>query len=85
MAAGHRNDDTKIATKKEKLMLIIPSKSIKEPIVHEIGHKFGLITNILYAEVKDGFGGIIVFEVDGENENIEKAKDFLISKKVKVL
>lgn len=75
----------KESTVKEKLVLIVPNDSVKDPIVHEIGHKFSLITNLMHAEVRDGFGGIIVFEIVGERSNIEKAKDFLISRKIKVI
>lgn len=69
----------------ERWTLLVPEKLVQDPIIHEIGHKFSIITNIIYAEVKTEFGGIMVIEIDGEKENLTKAEEFLSAKKIKVI
>lgn len=69
----------------EKLTLIIPVSFVQNPIVHEIGHKFGIVTNLLYADIKEGFGGILIFKATGEKSDMDKMRDFLLSKNIKVI
>lgn len=81
MAAGHGND----GIKKEKWHLEIPEGLIKDPIVYEIGHKFSLITNIEKANIENGGLGIIMLEISGDRNNLDKAEYFLIGKGIKIV
>lgn len=69
----------------ETWVLLMPEEAVQDPIIHEIGHKFSVVTNIRHAEIKIGFGGIIVFEVEGDRDNLLKAEEFLSAKKIKVI
>jgi ABC-type methionine transport system ATPase subunit len=68
---------------KRKVKLTFPEELIKEPVIYKLGHEFKIITNILQANVtKDS--GWVVLEIDGANNEIDKAIDSLRDKGVKV-
>lgn len=69
---------------KERWHLEVPEKLIKDPIVYEIGHKFSLITNIEKAGIENGELGIIILEISGDKNNLDKAEYFLTEKGVKI-
>lgn len=60
-----------------------PARLITRPIVHELGHKFKLITNVRQASVTSEVG-IVSLEIDGEREEIKKAIEWLEEMGVKV-
>ncbi len=60
-----------------------PARLITRPIVHEMGHKFKLVTNVRQASVTSEVG-IVSLEIDGEREEIKKAIEWLEEMGVKV-
>ena len=68
---------------REKIYLTYPPNLIKEPIIYELGRKFGLMTNIRGANVSDEMG-LVALELDGTREEIERAIEWLRSKGVTV-
>lgn len=60
-----------------------PARLITRPIVHELGHKFQLVTNVRQASVTSEVG-IVSLEIDGEREEIKKAIEWLEEMGVKV-
>lgn len=66
-----------------KIYLTYPPNLIKEPIIYELGRKFGLKTNIRGANVSDQMG-LVALELDGAREDIEQAIEWLRSKGVTV-
>ncbi len=65
-----------------RFYLTFSSELIKKPIIHEIGHKFKIVTNIRTASVSDELG-LVALEMIGEYDEIEKAASYL--KKIGVL
>jgi ABC-type methionine transport system ATPase subunit len=58
-------------------------KLVTQPIVFELGHKFKVVTNIRQASVDEEIG-IVSVEIDGEEEEIERAIAWLEQMGVKV-
>ena len=77
-AKGARAGDVR-----EKIYLTYPPDLIKEPIIYELGRKFGLMTNIRGANVSDEMG-LVALELDGAREEIDQAIEWLRSKGVTV-
>jgi len=55
-----------------RLWLMYPPRSIKRPLIWELGHKFPLVTNIRQASVTDDIG-IVCLELDGPRDAIKAA------------
>jgi len=49
---------------------------IKQPVVYNIGHRFGLVTSIRSANVSENVGWVTL-EIDGEEEEYSKALNYL--------
>jgi molybdopterin synthase sulfur carrier subunit len=56
---------------RRRATLTFPPKMIKQPIVYNIGHRFGLVTSIRSANVSENVGWVTL-EIDGEEENIQR-------------
>ena len=56
---------------------------IKEPIIHNLGLQFNIITNILRADVSADRGWVIL-ELEGEERDIEQGISWVTSKGVRV-
>lgn len=56
---------------------------IKEPLIYQLGHEFGVITNIRMADV-DTQVGWVVLALEGDAEEIQRALDWVRSKGVRV-
>ncbi len=56
---------------------------VTQPIVFELGHKFKVVTNIRQASVDEEIG-IVSVEIDGAEEEIERAIAWLEEMGVKV-
>lgn len=66
-----------------RLQLIYPEEKVKEPILCMVCKNFDLVVNIRTARVtKDT--GILTVEIDGEEEEIERALKFMEEKGVLV-
>jgi molybdopterin synthase sulfur carrier subunit len=53
-----------------------PPKLIKEPVIHDIGRRFKLVTKIRSANVSENVGWVTL-EIDGEETEYSKALDYL--------
>jgi len=68
---------------KHRLMLTFPEELIRDPIIHNLGQQFNIITNILRADVTEERGWVVL-ELDGKNEDIEAGITWVISRGVRV-
>ena len=67
----------------KRLWLTYPKKTIQQPVIYELGHRFPVITNIRQASVTEEVG-IVSLELVGERAEIKKAIKWLESLGVKV-
>ena len=68
---------------KRKVILTFAEELIREPIIHNLGQEFNIVTNILRAEVTEDRGWMVL-ELDGKDEDIEAGTAWVISKGVRV-
>lgn len=68
---------------KQRVMLTFPEELLREPIIHNLGQQFNLVTNILRADVTEDRGWVVL-ELDGKDEDIETGTAWVISKGVRV-
>ena len=68
---------------KRRLMLTFSEELIRDPIIHNLGQQFNIVTNILRADVTEDRGWVLL-EVDGKNEDIEAGITWVISRGVRV-
>ena len=68
---------------KQRVMLTFPEELLREPIIHNLGQQFNLVTNILRADVTEDRGWVVL-ELDGKDEEIETGTAWVISKGVRV-
>ncbi len=66
-----------------KLHLTFTGELVKQPVIHEIGRKFRVVTNIRRANVTETEGWVDL-ELSGEPEELQKALDALRQRGVKV-
>ncbi len=60
-----------------------PEEVIREPIIHNLGQQFHLVTNILSANITENTGWITL-ELSGTEEDIGNGIDWVTSKGVRV-
>jgi ABC-type methionine transport system ATPase subunit len=65
-----------LGMKTQRLELVFPEKLIKKPIIYQLVKEYDVIPNIRRASVDETFGQIIM-ELSGEDENLERAYEFL--------
>ena len=68
---------------KKQVMFTFPEEIIKEPIIHNLGQQFNVITNIYRADVTEDRGWIVL-DLEGEEEDIEEGIAWAMSKGVRV-
>jgi hypothetical protein len=68
---------------KRGVKFTFPPELIKEPIIHNLGQQFRVVTNIRRADV-NGDKGWVVLELEGEEEDIERGIAWVTSKGVRV-
>ena len=56
---------------------------VKEPLLYLLARKFDVMTNIRGASITDE-GGFVVLEVEGEENVIQEAVDYLVEQGIKV-
>lgn len=66
-----------------RLWLMYPARLITRPVLHELGHKFAVVTNVRQASVTEEIG-IVSIELDGEREEIKRAIAWLEELGIKV-
>ncbi len=68
---------------KRQLDLIFPEELVKKPVIWEMSKKFDVIFNIRRARVTETTGELVI-ELDGENEILDGAIEWLRKKGIKV-
>ncbi len=68
---------------KKKVYLTYPKEKIRDPLLHKCGQLYKVVTNIRQASISDKVG-LIAIELEGDNEEIDKAIQFFIDNGVKV-
>jgi len=71
--------------KKERFTLIFSPESYSKPITYHLVKLFDLRINILRAEVTPGEEGHLLMELEGEDENILQALQFLRDEQIKAI
>ncbi|MCB9933172.1 MAG: NIL domain-containing protein [Planctomycetes bacterium] len=66
-----------------KLTLSFPQKLIREPILHNISTRFGVMFNISRANVTEE-QGFLELSLEGDTEALEKALEYLRSRGVTI-
>jgi ferredoxin len=67
-----------------KVILRFPSDIINEPIVCQLAVKYGLVFNILRADINPDEEGILILELSGSPENYEQGLAYLKQNQVLV-
>ena len=68
---------------KRRIMCTFPEELIKEPIIHNLGQQFKVVTNIHRADVSENKGWVVL-ELEGEEKEIEDGIAWMTSKGVRV-
>ena len=68
---------------KQRVRFTFSEETIAEPIIHNLGQQFNIITNIRQADLTEDRGWIVL-EIDGEDKDIEDGIAWVISKGVRV-
>jgi ABC-type methionine transport system ATPase subunit len=66
-----------------RVRLTFARELVTEPVIHEVGKRFEVVTNIRRADVTHD-AGWVVLELTGEDAELERAVDFLTSRGVRV-
>jgi hypothetical protein len=56
---------------------------VQEPVIHTLGQRFGVVTNIRRASV-DERAAWIILEMDGPDDRVDRAVDWLAEQDVRV-
>ena len=56
---------------------------IKEPVIFELGRRYGIVTNIRRADVREDMGWVVL-ELEGGGDVIEEALDWVRSTGVRI-
>jgi ABC-type methionine transport system ATPase subunit len=68
---------------KRRVKFTFPPQLIKEPIIHNLGQRFKVVTNIRRADI-DGDKGWVVLELQGKVDDIERGIAWVTDKGVRV-
>jgi len=68
---------------KRLVMFSFNEEQIREPIIHNLGQQFNIITNIRRADLSENEGWIVL-ELEGDENNIEQGIAWVTSKGVRV-
>ena len=68
---------------KKQVMFTFPGTLIKEPIIFNLGRQFKIVPNIRRADVTESKGWVVL-ELEGEEKDIDKGIQWVISKGVRV-
>ncbi|MFO7635837.1 MAG: NIL domain-containing protein [Clostridia bacterium] len=63
--------------KKLKLKMSFHQDNVEKPVIYELIKKYNLLFNILHADINYGSKGTLITEIQGEEEDIEKAMSYL--------
>ena len=68
---------------KRRVMFSFKEEQIREPIIHNLGQQFNIITNIRRADLSENEGWIVL-ELEGDENDIEQGIAWVTSKGVRV-
>ena len=68
---------------KRRLMFAFPPELIKEPVIHNLGQQFNIVTNIHLAEISKDRGWVVL-ELEGDEKDIEEGIAWATSKGMRV-
>ena len=68
---------------KQRVKFTFPPDLITQPLIHNMGHQFDVVTNIRRANVSRDRGWVIL-EITGETPEIERAIEWAIAQGVRV-
>jgi ABC-type methionine transport system ATPase subunit len=68
---------------KKYVTFTYPQELIKEPIIHNLGLQFNIVTNILRADISPDRGWVAL-ELEGDESDIEQGISWVTSKGVRV-
>ena len=57
---------------KRRILLTFPEDLITEPVIHTMGTRYGIVTNVRRANVEERMGWVIL-EIDGPEEALNAA------------
>jgi ABC-type methionine transport system ATPase subunit len=57
---------------KRRILLTFPENLITEPVIHTMGMRYGIVTNVRRANVEERMGWVIL-EIDGPEEALDAA------------
>ena len=57
---------------KRRILLTFPENLITEPVIHTMGTRYGIVTNVRRANVEERMGWVIL-EIDGPEEALDAA------------
>jgi ABC-type methionine transport system ATPase subunit len=66
-----------------RVKFTFPTELIKEPVIHQLGQQFKLVTNIRRADVREDMGWVIL-ELEGEETEIDRGIQWVSSQGVRV-
>ncbi|MDH4067631.1 MAG: NIL domain-containing protein [Dehalococcoidia bacterium] len=68
---------------KRGVKFTFPPELIKEPVIHNLGQRFKVVTNIRRADI-NGDKGWVVLELEGKADDIERGIAWITGKGVRV-
>ena len=68
---------------RRQVMFTFPEELIKEPVIHNLGQQFNVITNIRRADVSEDKGWVML-ELEGKEEDIDQGITWVTSRGVRV-
>jgi ABC-type methionine transport system ATPase subunit len=68
---------------RRRVKLTFPRDAVTQPVIYEIGHTYGVVTNIRRADITRDEGWVVL-ELDGDDEAVEKAVKYCEERGVRV-
>ena len=68
---------------KKRVKFTFLQNLITEPVIHDLGHNFKVVTNIRRADVRDDMGWVVL-ELEGDDEEITRGLEWVTSTGVRV-
>jgi hypothetical protein len=62
--------------RRQKVRLTFPEDLIKEPVIHTLGTRYAIVTNIRRADIRETTGWVIM-EVTGTEQRLAEARRWL--------
>lgn len=68
---------------KRRVKFSFPQELITQPVIHNLGHRFQVVTNIRRADVTEDRGWVVL-ELDGNEDDIERGIQWVMELGVRV-